>query len=126
METGSLRHKVDIERPVEVRGELGGTSEQFELFLENIWASVEPLSPSEYFAAAQVQSETSVRIRIRYRPGITSTMRVRQLVSRGSSPSQYRYFSIEGEPLSVLGRDREIHLMCKLREAEGFRTGAIP
>lgn len=122
MEIGELRHKVTIERPVTLTDELGGTSEQFEPFLENIWASVEPLSPSEFFAGAQVASESTVRVRIRFRPGITSKMRVKQLKVAGS-PSEYVYYSIEGEPLSVFGRHREIHLMCKLREAEGFRQG---
>lgn len=124
MEIGELRHKITIQRPTLVRGELGGSSEVFEDWLVNIWASIEPLSPAEFFAAAQVASEQTLRIRIRYRPGITAQMRIRHQVG-GGSPTNYVYFDIEGEPLDVFGRRREIHLMCKRRQAEGFRTGAL-
>ena len=41
-----------------------------------VWAAVEPLSAREFIAAQAVQSNVSVRITMRYRPGITSAMRL--------------------------------------------------
>lgn len=40
------------------------------------WAEVLPLRGREFFAAAQVQQEHSIKVRIRYRPGVTETMRL--------------------------------------------------
>jgi len=44
--------------------------------LDTVWAGVEPLSGREYWAQQQVQSEITVRIRIRYRSDVLAGMRV--------------------------------------------------
>jgi SPP1 family predicted phage head-tail adaptor len=41
------------------------------------YASIDPLVGREYMAAKQVQSEATHKIRMRYRAGITTTMRVK-------------------------------------------------
>ena len=41
-----------------------------------VWASIEPLSAREFIAAQAVQSDVSVRVSVRYRPGITAAMRL--------------------------------------------------
>jgi len=41
-----------------------------------VWASVEPLKGREFFAAQKENAETTVRICIRYRPGISADMRI--------------------------------------------------
>ena len=41
-----------------------------------VWASAQPLRGREFFAAGAMQSEASVRFRIRYRAGVTGAMRV--------------------------------------------------
>ena len=46
------------------------------VFLNDIWASVEPLSGRELFAAQEFHNEVTTRIRIRYRDGVTAKMRV--------------------------------------------------
>lgn len=40
-----------------------------------VWADVQPIRGREYFAAGQTQSPVDVRIRIRYRSGVTQAMR---------------------------------------------------
>lgn len=73
------------------------------LDLAEVWASVEPLSGREYFLARQVNAEATVRVRIRYRAGITPRMRV-------------KYGSRSLEIVSVIDpgeRHEELHLMCK-------------
>jgi len=40
------------------------------------WASIEPISGREYFAAQQVNAEVTHRIRMRYLAGMESTMRL--------------------------------------------------
>lgn len=124
MESGKLRHQVTIQRPVDVRGELGGVSQQYEDWLVDIRAEVLPMTARESFVAQQIAAELDTRIRIRFRRGITPGMRVRHLVSSGS-PSLFDYYDIVGEPVDIGGRRRELHLMCTKRDAEGFRTGAV-
>lgn len=41
-----------------------------------VWASRNPLSGREYFAAAAANAEKTVKYRIRYRPGILPNMRL--------------------------------------------------
>lgn len=68
-----------------------------------VWAAVADISGKEYVQAAAVQSEVTTRIKIRYRTGITPSMRVLY----GS-----RTFNI----LSVIDKDerhRVMELMCK-------------
>ncbi len=125
MDAGRLRHRVTIQRPVRERQALGSFEEKFEDWFET-WASVEPLGPREYVAAAMIASDITTRIRIRWavaRTGIDATMRVAVRKMSGS-PTDVTYYKIEGNPIDILGRRREIHLMCRSRDAEGFRQGA--
>lgn len=71
--------------------------------LATIWASVEPIRGREYFQAAAVGAESTVRIRIRYREGITTDLRVLY----GS-----RKFNIRSA-IDPEERHRELHLMCE-------------
>lgn len=121
MESGKLRHLVVIERPEEIRGPNGGTSIRYVDWL-TVRAEVLPLSAREQWTAQQVASETDVRIRMRYRPGITAKHRLRHLKTPGS-PSVYDRYDIAGEPIDVRGRRKELEIMCVKRDAEGFRSG---
>jgi SPP1 family predicted phage head-tail adaptor len=67
-----------------------------------VWAAVEPIRGREYFQAAAVNAENTVRFRIRYRPGIMPNMRA---LYNG------RTFNIQSV-IDVNGRHREIQLMC--------------
>ena len=70
MNSGRLRHKVEIQSSIDVRDEYGGESYKEWVSFAYCWASIEPLSGREYFAAAQAQSEVSHKITMRYRSGI--------------------------------------------------------
>lgn len=122
MISGQLRHQVTIEQPIATRTGSGAQIDSYLPFLENIWAAIEPISSTETYGASQIQSTATTRIRIRYRPGITAKMRVK--VSRDrSSPDLIDYYDIEGDPIEVTTRRREIWLNCTKRGAAGFRTG---
>ena len=83
------------------------------------WAAIEPMMGREYFAAAQIQSDATVRIRIRYRTGVTPKMRVRHVAERGS-PTLFEYYEIESV-ISPREEGRELVLMCRKLDAQGFR-----
>ena len=65
------------------------------------WAQVQALRGREFFAAAQVQQEQSVKVRLRYLAGIDSTMR---LVWQG------RNHDITG--VIPVGRNEMLEIMC--------------
>ncbi len=102
MITGQLDQRVTVERAstgVDGYGEVitGWTP------VCTTWATVEPLSGREYFAASAAQSEVTTRIRMRYRPGITSADRV---IHEGTT---YGITSV----IDYKSANRELVLMCK-------------
>lgn len=123
MRAGLLRHKVTIQRAVDVQTGSGAVETVYENWLVDVWAEVLPLSPRELIAARAVQSEITAKVRIRYRPGLDARMRVYHRRAPGS-PSLIDWYDVEGPPVEVEGRKREVWLMCKRRDGEGFRTGA--
>lgn len=119
MQAGELTERVRIMRAVPRRTESGAEVQDFELWFE-CWAAVEPLSARELYAARQVQSLATARIRIRYRRGLDATMRVEHRREAGS-PSIFDSYDIDGPPLETLRR-QELTLMAVKRDAEGFRS----
>ena len=75
MRAGNLRHRISIQKPVVTRNNLGGVDKSWQEFA-TAKAAVTPLRAREYFAARQVQAETTHLVTIRYITGITSEMRV--------------------------------------------------
>lgn len=76
MRAGPLRHRITLEDRVVVLDSDGARTETWEdAFGLLLPAEINPLSGGELVAAAAVQSKVAVRIRIRYRPGVTETMR---------------------------------------------------
>ena len=75
MKAGSLRHRVTIQRLTITQGPSGDLVETW-ADVATLWGAVEPLSGREYWQAQQVAAETSIRVRIRYRAGLDTTMRV--------------------------------------------------
>lgn len=102
------RHRVTLQRRVTVTDNEGFTTEQWQDWV-TVWAAVEPIRGREYFAAAAVEAEVTLRIRIRYRAGVTPDMRV----AYGQ-----RIFDIQSV-IDVGGRHREIELMCREVTAGG-------
>lgn len=120
MFSARLAHRIDIDMSAPSQDAVGGVVTQWVPWLEGEPASVEPLRGQELWAAAQVQSKLSVRIRIRWRPGVLTTMRVRHRVSV-DSPAVERVYAIE-QVIHVNERRRELQLMCVERESDGWRT----
>lgn len=70
-----LRHRITIQHKVETKNEWNEPVIEWREFA-TVWASVEPISGREFWASRQVQSEVTHRIRLRYLPGVDSTMRI--------------------------------------------------
>lgn len=102
MRSGDLRHRITLQQKQLTKDQEGIATENW-VDVATVWAAVEPLKGREYFQAAAVNAENTVRFRIRYRQGITSAMRV---VYNG------RVFNINSV-IDVDERHREIQLMCQ-------------
>lgn len=122
MEPGELRHKVTIQRATNALDQRGGIVEDFTDWLVDIWAEVLHLEGRELWQAQQVSAEINMKVRLRYRPGLTSKCRVKWKRDPGS-PSLVDYLEVFGPPIEVAGRQDEVWLMCIRRDSEGFRTG---
>lgn len=75
LNAGDLRERIGIwKRTVTVKS--GITTEGWELLCA-VWAKAEPISGREYFQAAAVNRENTIRFTVRYREGITAEMTLR-------------------------------------------------
>ena len=101
MDAGRLDKRIIIERLEATEDEIGQPVEAW-IPTYSVWAAIEPLQGREYLAAMAVQAERTVRIRIRYLPGIVSTMRV---VYQG------RVFAIQSV-INLREANDELHLMA--------------
>jgi len=102
MKAGSLRHRVTIQHLTITQGSAGEVIEGWS-DVATVYAAVEPLSGREYWQAQQLAAETSIRVRIRYRTGLDTTMRV-------------IYGTRTLEILSIVDpeeRHAELQLMCR-------------
>jgi len=78
LEAGRLRHRVRIERPVQVQDpQTGALETEWRVMHADVPAAIEPLSVREFMAAQQMQSAITARVVIRYLPGLTADMRLR-------------------------------------------------
>jgi len=78
LKAGRLRHRVDIEAPVNTQdATTGEITVTWTAVHTNVPAAIEPVSVREAIAASQLQSEISVKIVIRYIPGLQPNMRIR-------------------------------------------------
>lgn len=102
MKAGQLDQRVTVERFTATYDELGQPIETWAP-LFSCWAAVEPLTGREYLAAAAAVSEVTAKIRMRFRPWMTSQDRV---IHEGT------VYQIESV-IDVRSANRELVLMCK-------------
>lgn len=75
VEIGDLRHRITFQKHTTTINENGFGVEAWEGF-KTIWAAVSNLHGREYFAAAAVQAENTVKFTVRYLPDLDTTMRI--------------------------------------------------
>jgi len=76
MGAGKYIHRLQLQRPADAQNSVTGAMTRTWAAVTDLWASIEPLSARELMAAQAQQSQVSVRIEIRYRPGVTADMRL--------------------------------------------------
>lgn len=75
MEIGELRHRTTLQKFSTNTNENGFEVENWQDY-KTVWAAVTNLSGKEYYAAAAVQAENTVKFTIRYTDEIDTTMRI--------------------------------------------------
>lgn len=107
MRAGKLRHRVTLEWYRKGgRTDSGATPTEWIPEEHDRWASVEPLSGRLLFAAQEAQSDTTAKVRMRWHQEIADgTGKTLRLRHRGVT------YRIEGRPLDVEGRRRELEMM---------------
>jgi SPP1 family predicted phage head-tail adaptor len=77
LDSGKLRHVVDIEERVDEQDEdAGGVTTTWQPVFTNVRAAIEPLSAREFIASHAEQAQVVARITIRHRPGLNATQRI--------------------------------------------------
>lgn len=72
---GGMRQRIRIEQPVLTADGLGGSTRSWEE-VTTVWAEIVSGRGDERYAAGQLTSQATHRIRLRWRDDITSAMRV--------------------------------------------------
>nr|DAL96910.1 MAG TPA: Putative head tail adaptor [Caudoviricetes sp.] len=75
MNPGDLDKRITLQKCITTTNESGFEVETWEDY-KTIWAAVSNLHGREYFAAAAVQAENTVKFTIRYLQGLDTTMRI--------------------------------------------------
>lgn len=75
MNPGLLRHRITLQKFMVITDPDGFITQQWQ-DVATVWAAVENLHGREYWEAASVQAENTVKFTIRYRPDVDQTMRI--------------------------------------------------
>ncbi len=79
IDPGKMRYRIIFQRYVGKPDAFGDPLQHDDSNWENVatvWASIDPISGKEFYAAEQSQSEVTHKIRCRFRPGYTTEMRI--------------------------------------------------
>lgn len=108
MRAGQLRTRVTLQSLSTADDGQGGKTNTW-VDVTTTWAAVSAKGGREFQTAKQTRATLTDEVRLRYRPGITSKMR---LVVGG------RVLSIVGPPIDVDLRHRELILLCEAIDGE--------
>lgn len=75
MSIGQMRHRITFQRITPVVNENGFQSEISQEY-KTVWAAVSNLNSREFFAAAQVNAQNTVKFKVRYLAGLDQTMKI--------------------------------------------------
>ncbi|WP_083023605.1 phage head closure protein [Vreelandella lionensis] len=107
MQIGKKREQVTLEWWQKgERTDSGATPEGWQVG-GKVWAEVEQLRGRTLFAAQEANAETTARIRMRYRADIAAASGKTLRLRHGETTYQ-----LEGRPIDLGGRRRELELMC--------------
>lgn len=75
MNPGDLRHRITLQKYITTTNEDNFATQKWQN-VATVWAAVENLYGREYWEAAAIQKENTVKFTIRYRTDVDQTMRI--------------------------------------------------
>lgn len=102
MEPGKLRHRITIQYEDNGKDDDGFESTIWKEY-KRAWAAIIPLRGKEFYQAATINAEISIKIVTRYIKGVDEDMRIKY------GDRSFEIISI----IDVNERHREMHFMCK-------------
>jgi len=75
VEIGDLRHRITFQKLITAVNENGFEVETYQNY-KTVWSAVSNLSGREYYQAAAIKGEKTVKFLIRYMEGIDESMRI--------------------------------------------------
>jgi hypothetical protein len=128
-QSGELRHVCNIEQRVPGTDSTGAPSTGYALWAANVFFAIDDWKPYETQQADASERMISTRIRIRYRPGMSTaasgTFRLVYRTNPGESPPVFEIYEVLGAIRDINLRV-ELQLTCALRDAAGYRAGSPP
>jgi len=97
-DAGTLRHRIRIEQPTEVKDQFGHRTKVW-TELVSCWAEVRPAGSNERLVAHQMQSGQTHVVTVRWQPVMDSVSGENRIVFNG------RLFNIIGKPRNYTERD---------------------
>jgi SPP1 family predicted phage head-tail adaptor len=101
VKSGHLRQRITIRQKVVTRDSYGAEAIAWTTFA-TLWAAAEPIRGREFVALRSAQSDLAIRFRIRYLPGLKTTM---QVLWNGVD------YPIE-QIIDLNARNREVEILC--------------
>ena len=118
MRAGRLRHRLVLQSKVNAspaRDEYGSALLNWST-QATVWGAIEPLYGNELFAQQQMQSETRVRVTLRYYSGLDTSWRIKHN-DPATSPETATYYDI----VDIIDKDARhamMTLMCRVGVSE--------
>lgn len=112
---GDLDKRVTLRSRADSQGAAGGMLFGFSVFA-TVWAAIEPARAFKTFGGAQQQESHDTLIKIRYLPGVRSTMTVAYVTPE----SDTKYYEITGVRLDRESRRGYLYLQCVEKQGDGW------
>lgn len=113
------RRRVDIQRQIKTRDSMGGVVVEWQTSWPGVPCSIKAWVGKETFGAQQVMADVTWRVAFRWRPDLDATMRCVEYLNAAHTESTV--YNVEAILPDATNR-REITLLCRTREADGFRS----
>lgn len=106
MRAGKMRDRVTLEWLTNTGRSDSGEPTSSWVPGDTVWGNIEQLRGKLWFAADQANSQTTARIRMRYRDDVANATGKTLRISDGD-----RLYRVEGRPIAIGGKKAELEIM---------------
>ena len=108
MRAGHLRHRLTFQTASIARDAYGEADKTWSDTF-TVWGSVIPVRAREYQEGRQLQADVTHRVKVRYRSGINTEMRIKHDLDSRTAV----YYEILHPPIEPYIRGMEVEILCK-------------